>query len=45
MITVWTSVESLKEFTGQSWREAYVAPEEAPLLEEVHVHHYWDAPV
>lgn len=43
MMTTWASVEALKAFTGEAWEEAFVDPREAPLLEEVHVHHYMEA--
>jgi quinol monooxygenase YgiN len=45
MITKWTSVEALKEFAGERWQEAVIDPEEAPLLDDVHVRHYWEADV
>ncbi len=45
MTTVWTSIESLKEFAGETWEKAVVDPREEPLLQEVHVNHYWEIPV
>lgn len=45
MITTWSSVESLAEFSGADWREAVIDPREAPLLDEVSVHHYEEAEV
>ena len=42
MITKWTTVEALKAFAGESWREPVVDPVEAPLLDEVHAYHYWE---
>lgn len=45
MITTWRDLDSLKEFTGESWKEAVVKPEEAPLLDEVIVHHYLEAEI
>ena len=40
MTTVWRDLEALKGFAGESWREAYIAPEEAPLVERAVVDHY-----
>lgn len=31
-ITVWEDLKSVKNFFGAKWREAYVTPEEAPLI-------------
>jgi len=40
MLTVWRDLAALKGFTGDSWRETVVLPEEAHLLRETHLHHY-----
>lgn len=40
MITEWRDLASLKAFAGENWQAAYIAPEEAPLLETAVVHHY-----
>ena len=40
MITVWRDLEALKGFTGESWNQAVVLPEEAHLLETSYLHHY-----
>jgi len=45
MITTWTSVEALAEFSGANWREAVIDPREEHLLTEASVEHYYDASV
>lgn len=40
MITVWKDLDSMKAFTGESWNEAVILPEERSLLRETSVHHY-----
>lgn len=32
VITIWKSLEDLKNFTGTNWKEPKVVPEEEPLL-------------
>jgi heme-degrading monooxygenase HmoA len=44
MITRWASVEALREFAGEDWREAVIDPAEAHLLAATHVHHYENIP-
>jgi len=41
MVTTWTGVEALKAFTGEAWQKAYIDPQEAPLIEEAWVEHYY----
>lgn len=43
MITTWTSVETLAEFSGSHWRDPVIDPREEDLLAEVNVDHYYDA--
>ena len=43
MITTWTSVEALAEFSGSNWRDAVIDPREKHLVAEVSVEHYYDA--
>lgn len=45
MTTVWTSIETLSEFTGEKWQEAVIDPREEHLLSDVRVNHYYEAPV
>ena len=40
MVQVWESVDALREFAGDNWREAVIHPDEAPLLAAVAVDHY-----
>ena len=40
MTTIWRDLDALKGFTGDNWREAYIAPQEAPLIESASVEHY-----
>ncbi len=40
MITVWRDLDALIAFTGESWQQAVVLPEEAHLLETSHLHHF-----
>ncbi|GMG84670.1 hypothetical protein LNKW23_38860 [Paralimibaculum aggregatum] len=40
MVSVWRDLDALKAFTGESWQEAVVLPEEAHLLAASHLHHY-----
>jgi hypothetical protein len=34
-------MDALVSFTGPDWSEAVIAPQEAPILAEVSVHHYF----
>jgi heme-degrading monooxygenase HmoA len=43
MTTVWSDLESLKEFAGENWADAVIDPAEAHLLRETFVHHYESA--
>ena len=40
MISTWSSVEELMEFTGENWNEAVIDPREEHLLASVSVFHY-----
>ncbi len=40
MVTAWRDLGALKGFTGDSWQQAVVLPEETHLLRESHLHHY-----
>jgi heme-degrading monooxygenase HmoA len=39
-VTVWEDVESIREFAGDHWQEAVIAPEEAHLLNDTWIGHY-----
>jgi heme-degrading monooxygenase HmoA len=39
-VTVWEDVESIREFAGDRWQEAVIAPEEAHLLKDTWIGHY-----
>lgn len=43
MITTWDGPGSLKLFAGEDWEEAVIDPREAHLLDQVQVHHYYQA--
>jgi quinol monooxygenase YgiN len=40
MVSVWASVDALKGFAGEDWRQAVIDPREEDLLAEVSVFHY-----
>ncbi len=40
MVMVWRDLESLKGFSGESWQQAVIHPDEEHLLKETFVHHY-----
>ena len=40
MIMVWQSVDALKGFAGEDWREAHIHPDAADKIREWSVHHY-----
>ncbi len=40
VVTVWRDLDALRGYTGATWDEAKVAPEEAALLRRTFVHHY-----
>ena len=40
MVMVWRDLNALKGFTGESWQEAVIHPDEVQSLKETHVHHY-----
>ena len=40
MIMVWDSVDSLRAFAGENWREAHIHPDEEVLVRERSLHHY-----
>ena len=40
MVTLWRDLEALKTFLGENWDKPLVAPDEAPLIEEMSVQHY-----
>lgn len=40
MVTAWRDLEALKGFTGESWRQAVVLPEETHMLRDSYLHHY-----
>jgi heme-degrading monooxygenase HmoA len=40
VLTVWDSVEHLKDATGARWDQPVIDPEEAPLLDETEVEHF-----
>ena len=42
MISIWSSIEGLKEFADDDWAEAVIDPREAHLLASVSVYHYGD---
>ena len=44
MFMVWRDLDALKGFAGETWTEAVVHPDEAHMLKEIHVHHYYTAP-
>jgi heme-degrading monooxygenase HmoA len=39
-VTVWEDEESIRAFTGESWQEAVITPEEEDLLKETWIKHY-----
>ena len=41
MVMLWKDVVSIKAFSGESWQEARIEPEEAHLIKESFVHHYF----
>lgn len=41
MTTVWRDLDALKAFAGDDWRTAVIHPDEAHLLKETYVHHYY----
>jgi DNA-binding winged helix-turn-helix (wHTH) protein/heme-degrading monooxygenase HmoA len=40
VVTVWRDLKALRAFTGDTWSQARITPEEAPLLRRAFVHHY-----
>ncbi len=40
MVSLWRDLDSLKQFAGSHWQDPVVTEEEAPLVEEMHAHHY-----
>jgi len=43
MVTTWSSLEAMIEFTGENWREAVIDEREADLIAETNVYHYSEA--
>ena len=39
IVTLWDSVDSVKEFVGPDWEQAVVPEEERPVLVDTFVHH------
>ena len=39
-VTVWEDVASIRDFAGESWQEAVIAPGEEELLRETWIGHY-----
>ena len=42
MVTTWDDLESLIGFTGENWKDAVIDPQEAPLLSEASVEHFFE---
>ena len=40
MVTLWQDLSSVEKFTGRDWKNPVVTADEAPLVEEMHAHHY-----
>lgn len=40
MVSIWASIDALKGFAGEDWRQAVIDPREAHLLAQVSVFHY-----
>jgi heme-degrading monooxygenase HmoA len=40
MVMVWESLEAMKDFVGEDWRNAHVHPDESDLVRERSIHHY-----
>ena len=45
MTTIWRDLDAIKRFAGENWQEAYIAPEEAHMIESAEVHHFDQADV
>lgn len=43
VVTVWRNLRSLRNFAGDGWQEAVLAPRERQVLRRTFVHHYHDA--
>lgn len=43
MITTWKSLDALRGFAGENWREAVIDPAEAALILETSVDHFIEA--
>ncbi len=43
MVMVWESVDALKGFAGESWRDAHIHPDAADKVREWSVDHYEQA--
>ena len=41
MVTLWKDLESLKKFAGEDWKNPIVTEDEAPLVEKMYAHHYF----
>src|SRR5262249_31130724 len=40
VILIWKDLASIQAFTGPTWREAVILPQEAHLLKRTDLHHY-----
>lgn len=40
MISIWSDLEKMKRFVGDTWQEALIVPEEAPLIVKAEVYHF-----
>lgn len=40
MVMVWRDLDALKGFSGESWQQAVIHPDEKHLLKETFVYHY-----
>ena len=43
MVSAWKDMESMRAFTGESWRDAVILPGEEKFLVKTFVDHYEDA--
>ena len=40
MVSIWSSVDSLKVFAGEAWKEAVIDPREEHMIKKASVRHY-----